>query len=65
MRFAVAVISVTGSMIERMKKLLMKNIDAMKMSPAVSAIRPIMRICRSTFFSPVTYRRTPMTSPLE
>ena len=63
MRFAVAVISVTGSMIERMKKLL--NIDAMKISPAVSAIRPIMRICRSTFFSPVTYRRTPMTSPLE
>ena len=52
MRYAVAVISVTGSMIERMKKLLMKNIDAMKISPAVSAISPIMRICRSTFFSP-------------
>ena len=54
MRLAVAVISVTGSMIERIKKLLIKNIDAMKMSPAVSAMRPIMSTCRSTFLSPVT-----------
>ena len=49
-----SVISVTGSMIERIKKLLIKNIDAMKMSPAVSAMRPIMSTCRSTFLSPVT-----------
>ena len=52
MRLAVAVISVTGSMIERIKKLLIKNIDAMKISPAVSAMRPIHEHLPVDIFKP-------------
>ena len=47
MRFAVAVIWLTGSMIERMKKLLVNSMNATKISPATTAINPIISTCLS------------------